>query len=179
MSVFDFDEEALRSLIADEVRRAIREELRAKPAGPGDFISVGEAANTASVTPQTIRVWLQQRRLKTYKAGRELRVRRSELLELLAVGTTPSDGAQAERSPERLADQAFERQRQKAHGRPKHLVHAEADAANDESFPADRARDRGTRGPASVRLSRATASPPCDVAESALNDRAIHSKNGE
>ena len=42
-----------------------------------------EAAARASVAPATIRVWMAQGRLGRYHAGRELRVRGSELTELM------------------------------------------------------------------------------------------------
>jgi excisionase family DNA binding protein len=93
-----FDETALRLLIAEELRRVIREEL--PRAGGGDeFVPVAEAARIVAVTPDTIRAWIHQRKLEACWAGRELRIRRSELHRLL---TTPPKLA-GEPSPEEEA----------------------------------------------------------------------------
>lgn len=118
-----FNETELRELIRDEIRSTIRQELGKKPATAGEFVSVADAAQIASVTTQTIRVWVREGRLNGYHAGRVLRVRRSELEAFLANG--PSPGTPAGMSPEELADRRF-RQRQAtgrerrmcAHGRP-------------------------------------------------------------
>jgi excisionase family DNA binding protein len=142
VSVFDFDEQALRSLISDEIRRALREELRQKPGGPGEFVSVGEAASITSVTPQTIRVWLQQRRLKTYRAGRELRVRRSELLDLLARGATAEDTG-TDLTPEQLADRQFESHRQRTRARRhERTIPEEANKLSDETVTEGKPKSR-------------------------------------
>jgi excisionase family DNA binding protein len=106
-----FNETELRDIIRDEVRTAIRQELGKKPATAGEFVSVADAAQIASVTTQTIRVWVREGRLNGYHAGRVLRVRRSELEAFLANG--PSPGTPAGMSPEELADRRF-RQRQTA-----------------------------------------------------------------
>jgi excisionase family DNA binding protein len=118
-----FDESALRDIIRDEVRTAIRHELGKKPVTAGDYVSVAEAANIASVQGQTIRAWIRSGRLTEYKAGRVLRVRRSELETFLAVAPSPETASDL--SPEALADMRFrERQaaacdrRSRAHGRP-------------------------------------------------------------
>jgi excisionase family DNA binding protein len=95
-----FNEIELRDLIRDEVRSAIRQEMGKKPAAAGEFVSVAEAAGIASVTTQTIRAWLRADRLTEYKAGRVLRVRRSELEEFLVKGATPD--AATNMSPEAL-----------------------------------------------------------------------------
>lgn len=106
-----FDESALREIIRDEIRTVIRQELGRKPAAAGDYVSVSEAAQIASVQAQTIRAWVRSGKLTEYKAGRVLRVRRSELEAFLAKGVTPDD---ADASPEQLADRRFrERQAEK------------------------------------------------------------------
>jgi excisionase family DNA binding protein len=118
-----FDETALRDIIRDEVRTAIRQELGKKPVTAGDYVSVVEAANIASVQGQTIRAWIRSGRLTEYKAGRVLRVRRSELETFLAAAPRPATASDL--SPEDLADMRFrERQaaacdrRSRVHGRP-------------------------------------------------------------
>jgi excisionase family DNA binding protein len=118
-----FNETELRDIIRDEVRTAIRQELGKKPAAAGEFVSVTKAAQIASVSPQTIRVWMKAGKLRGYNAGRVLRVRRQELEDFLAAG--PSPASTTDLSPEELADRRF-RQRQavgcerrsSAHGRP-------------------------------------------------------------
>ena len=118
-----FNEAVLREIIRDEVRAAIRQELGKKPAAPGEFVSAAEAAQIASVRPQTIRVWIKTAKLRGYNAGRVLRVRRQELEDFLAAG--PSPATTTDLSPEELADRRFS-QRQAAgcgrrsgeHGRP-------------------------------------------------------------
>jgi excisionase family DNA binding protein len=95
------DEGALRALIAEEVRKVVREELaRGTPSGPGDgYLSVKEAARVASVAMDTVRDWIANGCLGRYNAGRVLRVKRSELDALLARstpnGTAPTPEAAA------------------------------------------------------------------------------------
>lgn len=84
------DERALRAVIADVVRRVLREERAPPPAG-AEYLSVADAARVAAVTPQTIRAWMTAGRLRRYRAGRELRVRRTELDELLAAAPAGDD----------------------------------------------------------------------------------------
>jgi excisionase family DNA binding protein len=47
---------------------------------------VARAAEVAKVNPATVRKWVEEGRLGRYRAGRELRVKRSELDRLLATG---------------------------------------------------------------------------------------------
>ena len=107
-----FNELELREIIRDEIRSTIRQELGKKPAAAGEFVSVAEAAQIAAVSAQTIRVWVRAGRLREYKAGRVLRVRRSELEAFLGTGSTQN--ASARLSPEDLADRRF-RERQAKH----------------------------------------------------------------
>lgn len=82
-----FDEDGLRALIADEVRRVIREELARTP-GRDEYLSVDAAARIAGVRPGTIRDWISDRRLPGFHAGRRLRVRRGDLEAFLASSPT-------------------------------------------------------------------------------------------
>jgi excisionase family DNA binding protein len=110
-----FNEAELREIIRDEIRATIRQELGKKPAAAGEFVSVADAARIASVSAQAIRVWVRAGRLTAYRAGRVLRVKRSELEEFLAVG--PTRGTPADVSPEDLADRHFrERQAKRRQG---------------------------------------------------------------
>ena len=60
-----FDERALREIVAEELRRVLREELASggRPANDAEYLPVAEAAARASVAPATIRVWMAQGRL--------------------------------------------------------------------------------------------------------------------
>ena len=98
------DETALQSLIADVLRRVLREEGRAVASAPERYVSVGEAARRIDVAPATVREWIGQGRLGRYNAGRELRVKVSELDAIL---TTPLDAP--DRSPEEEARLFLER----------------------------------------------------------------------
>lgn len=86
------DENTLRELVRAEVRKAIREELRTGSAAMADYLPVVEAARIAAVAPDTIRIWIGQGRLGRYAAGRELRVKVSELEAFLRSGAD-GDGA--------------------------------------------------------------------------------------
>jgi excisionase family DNA binding protein len=85
--------------VADEVRRAFREE-RVHAVGVEEFLPVVEAARVASVAPDTIRVWIRQGRLSSHWAGRERRVLRSEFTRCLATSPGP---LRVEPSPEEEA----------------------------------------------------------------------------
>lgn len=78
-----FDEHAFRIVIADELRKIIREELAHAP-GHDTYLSVVDAAMVAAVVPDTIRSWIDKGRLGRYHAGRELRIKRNELEAFLA-----------------------------------------------------------------------------------------------
>jgi excisionase family DNA binding protein len=106
------DELALRELIEEVLRTVVREELRAiapRPGQPDEFLSVVAAARLAGVAPTTVRAWVNQGRLQRYKAGRVLRVRRSDL-ELLLASTVGNDDSR-DMSAEARARLIFERSR--------------------------------------------------------------------
>ena len=103
-----FDERALRALLADVVRQVLREER--PPPTPSEYVSVADAARRAAVTPQTIRTWMSAGRLGRYQAGRELRVKTSELEELLSGGARPKETL----SPEEAAARELRRRLRKS-----------------------------------------------------------------
>lgn len=109
-----FDEHALRELVENATRRVVREELSRAP-GRDRYLPVAEAAQIAGVAPDTIRSWIGQGRLRRYNAGREIRVRRSELDALLASPTETAGTAGREPTPEEEADR-FLRQRMPPRG---------------------------------------------------------------
>jgi excisionase family DNA binding protein len=61
-----------------------------------EFLSTQDAARIARVTPRTIRQWLALGKLRPYRSGRLLRIRRSDLLQLLSAPSGPSNEASAE-----------------------------------------------------------------------------------
>jgi excisionase family DNA binding protein len=111
-------QDELRTLFEDVFRKVLREELRAQtPAETDDpFLSVADAAELASLTPGTIRAWIKLGQLHRYGRGRLLRVRRSELLALLA-GADGKPPAAEDVSPEALARRDHERDRDRRTGR--------------------------------------------------------------
>jgi excisionase family DNA binding protein len=106
-----FDERALREIVADEVRPVLREELseRGRPAGDVEFLPVAEAAARVAVAPATIRVWMAQGRLRRYHAGRELRVRTTELAELMGTPANSNGGNPSGATPEKEAELYLDR----------------------------------------------------------------------
>jgi excisionase family DNA binding protein len=103
-------EQALRDVVSGEVRRVLRAELTAL-AAPRDeprYLPVAVAAARIGVAPATIRVWINQGKIKRYHAGRVFRVRWSELQTLLRSGPKKT-----ERTPEEEADLYLERRRQR------------------------------------------------------------------
>ena len=96
-------EQALRSMIREEVRAAVDDALRTSvPASPTECFTVKEAAAVAKVTEKTIRNWLAAKELTTFHAGRQLRVDRRELASFMATGPKPTTG---QMTPEQLAIQ--------------------------------------------------------------------------
>ncbi len=97
-------DDAVRSVLREEVRKIVREEFRAAveelrtlpPATQKEFLSVEEAADLVDVSETTVREWLAKG-LKQYKQGRVLRIRRSELLAFLsASNNSPEVGAEVD-----------------------------------------------------------------------------------
>ena len=93
---------AIRSMLREEIRTAVREELRAllpkvpaSPAQSDDFLSVQDAAKVARVCAATVRSWLRHGQLKRYGTARLPRIRRSELVRFMA--TQPSSESEPPR----------------------------------------------------------------------------------
>lgn len=108
------------------VREAVREELRAHgvgsqpataPASTGTpaFITTMQAAELASVHVATIRDWIQRGLLRGHRAGRLLRVERSELIAMMssAKSDSPAPVNLDERAEEILAKARRGRERAK------------------------------------------------------------------
>jgi excisionase family DNA binding protein len=100
------DEAGLRALIEEAVRKVFREEIVAGVAAHNEYVSVAEAARQIDVAPATIREWIQAGRLGRYNAGRELRVRLSELQALMKDGGRKTEPTPEEAAREFLARRA-------------------------------------------------------------------------
>jgi excisionase family DNA binding protein len=96
----------LTSALRETIRAIVREELAlalADRAEPDELMSTANAAELAGVAEGTVRRWIREGRLPERRAGRLLRVSRSELATLLGI----SRRAAGELSPEELADRDF------------------------------------------------------------------------
>ena len=69
-----------------------------------ELLSTAEAARYAKVTSRSIRRWLDEGKLRALHAGRERRIRRSELDELMRAGHRRNA---TELTPEQLAARDF------------------------------------------------------------------------
>ena len=113
------DEDRLRELMENAVRKVLREErsrTRAPSAADDVFLSIGEAARLASVAAGTLRAWISSGKLRRYSGGRVLRIRRSELLEFLERGGQERVRSPSDLSPEELADRDHARERRRGPG---------------------------------------------------------------
>lgn len=91
----------LRQIVRDAVAEAMQNaisssNLNAVPIRNGNepFLSVAKAARIADVAPGTIRTWIRKGRLTAQRAGRVLRVSRSELDRFMS--GSPDSAQQAE-----------------------------------------------------------------------------------
>lgn len=50
---------------------------------PAEYLTTAAAATVASVTPETVRRWVRDQKLRGYRSGRFVRVKRTELEQLL------------------------------------------------------------------------------------------------
>ena len=109
-----FNEKLLREIIAEEVRRVLREELAelSRRGGRPEYLPVAEAAARAAVAPATIRTWMALGRLGRYRAGRELRVLSTELESVMR---TPPEALNPRRrtTPEEEAALYLQRRRKR------------------------------------------------------------------
>ena len=111
MSLLD---DAMRATVRDAVRDALREELpaalaKSRPAngdGAAEYLSLAGAGKVANVHPDTVRRWLKAGALPSHHAGRQLRVRRDDLVRFLATG--PGKG---EQTGEQIADAILAKRR--------------------------------------------------------------------
>lgn len=89
--------EYIRILVANEVTKQIGH-VRAL----GEYLTTEEAGELARVATGTVRRWIREGRLPSQSAGREIRIRRSDLERLMT-----GDRKKREPSPEALAADAL------------------------------------------------------------------------
>ncbi|HTR56470.1 MAG TPA: helix-turn-helix domain-containing protein [Kofleriaceae bacterium] len=105
---------AVETTLEDVVRRLVREAVRGElaafaqlggePRNANDaYLSIAKAARVADVAPGTVRTWIRHGRLTSKRAGRVLRVSRSELERFMSgVPTGPRGTDIKERVARRL-----------------------------------------------------------------------------
>lgn len=79
MSPFD----AYMESLVERIREIVREEL-ARARGAVEYLTIQQAAEVAGVHHATVRAWIKERTLPAVRAGRRVRIKRSELDALLA-----------------------------------------------------------------------------------------------
>lgn len=96
-------EETLRAIIREELKSVLRSDLLARLAEhrcttqeEDGYLAIQKAADFADVHSDTIRAWIKAGRLRGYRAGRELRVLRSELRRFLETGDSAEQRETAE-----------------------------------------------------------------------------------
>lgn len=77
--------ELLRAWITDVARAEVAKALDAR-SKPNEYLPTREAADFARVSTGTIRRWIREGRLEKLGAGREIRVRRDQLEQLMSGG---------------------------------------------------------------------------------------------
>lgn len=101
---------ALETELRDMIREVVREEIRAVlvEAKGEEFLSTDAAAKLAGVEPGTIRRWIRQHRLSDNRAGRMVRVLRSELEAMLRAGRKHANDSRQQRlTPAQRAERDF------------------------------------------------------------------------
>lgn len=97
---------ALRELVREEVATAVRAALA--DARQDEYLSTSAAARLASVAQGTVRRWIREGRLEALGAGREIRLRRTDVEALMRGGRGYGRRtAKPIGSPEALAVQDF------------------------------------------------------------------------
>lgn len=95
----------LESQLRTMIRSIVREEIDAikREHASDEYLSTARAGELADVAEGTIRRWIREGRLPGRKAGRCLRVLKSDLEQLLRSGATAND----DETPEQIARREF------------------------------------------------------------------------
>jgi excisionase family DNA binding protein len=89
-------EDAIRAVVRDAVASELRTALgsssavAAVPVESEGYISIAKAAEIADTHPATIRSWIRSGKLPSGRTGRHYKVRRSDVLQLIAGGEKPA-----------------------------------------------------------------------------------------
>lgn len=90
-------EDTIRNIVREVVRDELRGALASSSSRNGThatedgYLSIAKAAALADIAPGTLRRWIRERRVTATRAGRDLRVARSELERFLTSGGMRSD----------------------------------------------------------------------------------------
>jgi excisionase family DNA binding protein len=95
-------DDSLRELITEVVRDEIKRALAELVPAP-ERLSTADAAREARVHPRTLRRWIRDGKLRCEHAGREIRIKRSDLNAALRSSPTRT------LTPEQMADRDFGR----------------------------------------------------------------------
>lgn len=99
------------SWLRELVRDVIHEELALGAGdlrdGSDEYLTIRDAADIACVSQGCIRRWIRNDKLTEHRAGRVLRVRRTELNQLLAAGSRRRPPSKTILSPEEMARRDF------------------------------------------------------------------------
>lgn len=100
----------LQEALGAYIRTVAREEIEKSQVKthPGEYLSTSEGAELARVTQGTIRRWIREGLLHAHRAGRELRVKRHELEELMKPGKRRQRSNDHLLTPEALAARDFD-----------------------------------------------------------------------
>src|SRR5260370_23890966 len=96
-------EETLRAIVREELKNVLRTDLlpqlgdgRCANSEEDRYLSLQKAGEFIDIHPDTIRKWIKEGRLHSYRAGRELRVLRSELCRFLEAADSVEQRGTAE-----------------------------------------------------------------------------------
>lgn len=106
------DRDRLRASIAAAIAplvEVIIDSIATPAPTPAEYLTTAGAATVAAVNEATIRRWVREGKIRGYRAGRVLRVRRDELDQMLETGRRVTRAASNDESPEELAMRAVSR----------------------------------------------------------------------
>ena len=83
MGFDDVIRQTVREVLRDELREALAEMREKRSSSTAEYLTVADASKIADVHEDTIRAWVKAGRLPRRQAGRELRIRRDDLVRFL------------------------------------------------------------------------------------------------
>lgn len=79
----DMSETKIRAAVEALVSALVEAARAPQPDPPAEYLTTAGAAQLASVTPETVRRWVRDQKLRGYRSGRFVRVKRADLEQLL------------------------------------------------------------------------------------------------